>query len=291
MPYYHVAVAQKRGKVRWAFAFDMSRQEIEKEVVLPFSHQQTFLCNKTVIQPSDIEHIRINETEESSSQILARTKRKRIFKKIVDSLLGEHGEEIHVDAWYIIRAGKDVTRELIKGLDLPTDIPKKFTRKDSVFIVHGRDDRQALLLQKYLKDKLKTSAVMFDDLPDKGRTIIEQLEYIRDHIYYAFVIVTPDDVGCLREDIQNIARMVVGLKTINSEVVDKIFGSLYERARQNVVFEFGLFVGALGRKNVCSLLQKDVKEKPSDLDGILYKRFDKSVSEVFHEIAEELKSE
>jgi len=290
MPYYHVAVAKKRGRVRWAFAFDMSYQEIQKEIVLPFSHQQAFLLDKAVIQPSDIEHIRINETEESSSQILARTKRKRILKKITENLFSEKGEEIHIDAWYIMHAGKDVTRELIKGLELPTEIPKKLTRKDVVFIVHGRDDRQALMLQKFLKDKVRINAVIFDDLPDKGRTIIEQLEYIRDHIYKAFVIVTPDDVGCLREKIEGLAKMVLGLPVVKTATVSKIFEMLPTRARQNVVFELGLFVGALGRENVCCLLQKNVNEKPSDIDGILYKPFDNSVSEVFHEIADELKS-
>jgi len=34
-----------------------------------------------------------------------------------------------------------------------------------------------------------------------------------------------------------------------------------------------LFIGALGRENVCCLKLKNVKEKPSDIDGILYKEF------------------
>ena len=76
---------------------------------------------------------------------------------------------------------------------------------------------------------------------------------------------------------------------VNIETVNKIVGTLSRRARQNVVFELGLFIGALGRDNVCCLLQKEVKEKLSDVDGILYKLFDKSVTEVFHEIEEELK--
>lgn len=38
------------------------------------------------------------------------------------------------------------------------------------------------LHQKYLKEKLKINAVVFDDLRDKGMTIIEQLEYIGDHV-------------------------------------------------------------------------------------------------------------
>jgi predicted nucleotide-binding protein len=291
MSYYHVAIAKKRGKTRWAFAFNLSREQLEQEIITPFKEQQSFVCSRSVIHPSDIEYIRITETEEPSSQILARTKKKRILEKVMTLFEDTRDQREHyIDEWAVIHTGKDVTRELIKGFNLFTEMPGIFTKKDRVFIVHGREDKHALLLQKYL-GKLKVNAVMFDDLRDKGKTIIEQLEYIKDHVYHAFVIVTPDDVGCLREEIQNTAKMVVGLKTVSNKTVAKIFESLHERARQNVVFELGLFIGALGRENVCCILQKDVKEKPSDIDGILYKSFSKSITEVFHEIAEELKRE
>jgi predicted nucleotide-binding protein len=58
---------------------------------------------------------------------------------------------------------------------------------------------------------------------------------------------TPDDVGCLKSEKEN----------------------LQARARQNVIFELGYFMGKLGRKNVCALL-KDNIERPSDSDGIIY---------------------
>jgi predicted nucleotide-binding protein len=127
------------------------------------------------------------------------------------------------------------------------------------------------LLQKYLKNELGIDAFVFDDLPDRGRTIIEQLEFIKDKVWYAFVIATADDLGCLN----------TGSKAENIGVHKK-------RARQNVVFELGLFIGTLGRENVCCLLQEDVEEIPSDIKGILYKSFSKSVEEKFHEISKEI---
>ena len=48
---------------------------------------------------------------------------------------------------------------------------------------------------------------------------------------------------------------------------------LRPRARQNVVFEFGFFIGTLGRERACALVKGDI-ERPSDLDGILYIRLD-----------------
>jgi predicted nucleotide-binding protein len=42
-----------------------------------------------------------------------------------------------------------------------------------------------------------------------------------------------------------------------------------ERARQNVVFELGFFIGKLGAARVAPLVKGDV-EKPSDFDGVGY---------------------
>jgi predicted nucleotide-binding protein len=290
MPYYHVAIT-KKGNIR-CFAFNMSLDEINKGIITPFVNQKRFMCKTSVINPSDIENLRIVETTDSASQILKKTRAKRIFFKV----FSEGPRTRYIDEWEIIGSGKDVTEELIKKTELSEDISKKITTKDiskptikeSVFIVHGRDDKQALLLQKYLKEKLKVNAIMFDDFPDKGRTIIEQLEYIRNHVYYAFIIATPDDLGCLKEDMNKIATSLKSQKNVD---INRIFEVLPSRARQNVVFELGLFIGALDRKNVCCLIQNGIGEKPSDIHGILYKPFATSVTEIFYEIAEELKDD
>jgi predicted nucleotide-binding protein len=59
------------------------------------------------------------------------------------------------------------------------------------------------------------------------------------------VLLTGDDVGGLSPD------------------------TLEPRARQNVVFEFGFFFGALGRNRVAVLHEEGV-ELPSDVHGIVY---------------------
>jgi predicted nucleotide-binding protein len=45
------------------------------------------------------------------------------------------------------------------------------------------------------------------------------------------------------------------------------------RARQNVVFELGFFIGRLGPAKVVALLKGDVEE-PSDFHGVAYTKFD-----------------
>jgi predicted nucleotide-binding protein len=47
------------------------------------------------------------------------------------------------------------------------------------------------------------------------------------------------------------------------------------RARQNVVFELGFFIGRLGSERVAALIKGDV-ERPSDLEGVVYINLDDS---------------
>jgi predicted nucleotide-binding protein len=63
---------------------------------------------------------------------------------------------------------------------------------------------------------------------------------------------------------------------------------LKPRARQNVVLEFGYFIGLLGRDRVCCLYKGDI-ELPSDMHGIVYIPFKESVNEVRDKLIKELK--
>jgi predicted nucleotide-binding protein len=60
----------------------------------------------------------------------------------------------------------------------------------------------------------------------------------------------------------------------------------HARARQNVIFEMGYFMGKLGRERVFVLLDDGV-EKPSDIDGIVYNNVDTSWS---YNLVKELKA-
>ena len=65
--------------------------------------------------------------------------------------------------------------------------------------------------------------------------------------------------------------------------------SLRPRARQNVILESGYFMVLLKRNRVCCLYKGDI-ELSSDMSGIIYKKFQESVKERFHEIIKELKA-
>jgi predicted nucleotide-binding protein len=72
-----------------------------------------------------------------------------------------------------------------------------------------------------------------------------------------------------------------------TEQFKEIIRTLQTRARQNVVLEFGYFIGLLTRDRVCCLLKGNV-EKPSDMDGIVYLSFRNSVEEIRLKIMKEL---
>jgi len=90
---------------------------------------------------------------------------------------------------------------------------------------------------------------------------------------YAFILLTPDEVAYLK---------------IEASKPDDQRKKEY-RARPNVIFEFGYFVGKLGRSRVCCLYTGDVA-LPSDVHGMIYKKFGSSIDEVAYGIIKDLKA-
>jgi predicted nucleotide-binding protein len=107
---------------------------------------------------------------------------------------------------------------------------------------------------------------------DEGLTIIEKFEK-HSGVGYAFILLTPDDVAYLRRD---------------EEKPDTERAKEF-RARQNVIFEFGYFVGKLSRSRVCCLYTGNVS-LPSDVSGMIYKRYENSIEEVAYSIIKDLKA-
>lgn len=139
-----------------------------------------------------------------------------------------------------------------------------------VFVVHGHDERSKADVERLLAE-WGLDPVVLHRQADQGQTIIEKFERHAD-VGYAIVLMTPDEVAYLS-----------GEAGIADEKRAKEW-----RARPNVVFEFGYFVGRLGRNRTCCLYTGNVT-LPSDLSGLLYKKFDKSVEEVAYSIMKDLK--
>jgi predicted nucleotide-binding protein len=183
---------------------------------------------------------------------------------------------------------RTLMRDLLKET-LPQIVPKKrkaiAPKKPSkkVFIVHGRDYSPVKEL-KFILTKFGLKPIVLHEQPSGSRTIVEKLEKYSD-VGYAFVVLTPDDIG---SDIESLSSILSSPDKLNLEDIFEM--KLAEkRARQNVVLEFGYFVGKLGRDHVCCLHKGDI-ELPSDMHGIVYIPFEKSVNERRDTIVTELKA-
>lgn len=156
---------------------------------------------------------------------------------------------------------------LTTEIELHGDIPELQAQvplsSHRMFLVHGHDESVLHETARFL-EKLDQEVIVLREQPNKGRTIIEKFEDYAD-VGFAVVLLTGDDIG--------------GSKDASDQK---------PRARQNVIFEMGYFIGRLGRDRVCVLYGSGV-EIPSDYTGVLYQELDSKGSWRL-ELAKELKA-
>jgi predicted nucleotide-binding protein len=114
-----------------------------------------------------------------------------------------------------------------------------------VFVVHGHDAAPKAEVAWFI-EKLGLDAIILHERPNKGRALITKFREEAAGVGFAVVLMTPDDVGKAEDA-----------------------ADLKARARQNVVFELGFFIGKLGPERVAALVKGDI-ELPSDYDGVVY---------------------
>jgi predicted nucleotide-binding protein len=145
----------------------------------------------------------------------------------------------------------ETNEEIFKETKDVKNISEKTTKSNRIFIVHGRDNELKETTARFL-EKLDLVPVILHEQTNKGKTIIEKFEEYSD-VGFAIVLMTPDDIG---------------------HILDKKDDWKY-RARQNVVFELGYFIGKLGRMNVAAIVKSDI-EIPTDINGVVYIGVDNS---------------
>jgi fructose-1,6-bisphosphatase/inositol monophosphatase family enzyme len=119
--------------------------------------------------------------------------------------------------------------------------------KQPAFIVHGRATEEAHILSGFINEEFAIPCTILADKEERGMTtIFEKLLQHSPNVQFAVILITPDDVGKFKSD-----------------------SNLKTRARQNVIFEAGLFLGLLGRDNVI-IVNAGVEEIPSDIGGVIY---------------------
>lgn len=125
--------------------------------------------------------------------------------------------------------------------DCKIEAPQSF---EKVFIVHGHDSALKESVARIV-EKQGIEAIILSEQANQGNTIIEKFEQYSD-VSGAICLFTADDLAKAKSG-----------------------DTMQPRARQNVVFEAGYFMGKLGRKNVVILADQGI-EIPSDLSGVVY---------------------
>lgn len=114
-----------------------------------------------------------------------------------------------------------------------------------IFIVHGHDEKLKYEMANWLRS-LDLEPIILHLTANMGiKTIIDKIQENSD-VGCAIVLMTADDLGKAKGE-----------------------DNLKPRARQNVVFEAGYFLGKLGEKHVI-LLYDNGLEAPGDLTGCVY---------------------
>lgn len=122
---------------------------------------------------------------------------------------------------------------------------------NKVFVVHGHDEEALAGVRGFL-DRASLESIVLRDESNRGQTIIEKFLESSEEVGFAIVLLTPDDIGGVRS---------------------ASFEELSPRARQNVIFELGFFIGKLGRERVCALSRQDI-DIPSDYESMVFVKFD-----------------
>lgn len=142
-----------------------------------------------------------------------------------------------------IPAGYQMIVKKSDGKHSSQSLSEKRAGNPKVFIVHGHDELAKVTLARFI-EQIGLNPVILHEQASSSKTIIEKIESYGD-VGYAIVLYTPCDVG------------------------SKVGDANSPRARQNVVFEHGYFIGRLGRSKVTALVKGGV-ETPNDISGVVY---------------------
>ena len=186
--------------------------------------------------------------------------RNRLFAPSVPFIGNDHDDSIEC-----VRDMKSSVLELQSYLDDMTDEAQQANINinpsivnNKIFVVHGHDGLLKEEVARFL-EKIDLDPIILSEQANQGRTIIEKLESNAD-VSSAIILLTSDGIGRGK-----------------NETTEK------SRARQDVIFEVGYFIGRLSRKNVILIADSEI-ELPSDIAGMVYHSKDKWDMDVLRDL-------
>lgn len=271
--YYHVRFELDSSTSSKELKLDMTAEQLQERIIRPYELGQPIIINGRTIRPAEIERVRVSRSDVPADNIIPALEQEDRNSSVV--VFGGPSYE-----WRVAARATDVTDEFIQGPPGHAASTAEAGRvqtmnaeasSDSVFIVHGHDHALKAELEVFLSE-IGLNPIVLHRQPDEGLTVIEKFER-HANVPFAFVLLTPDDFAYSAAEADK------------PEPERKV----EFRARQNVVFEMGFFVGKLGRSGVCCIYKSDVA-LPSDLAGLVYKPVTNSIGEIGYSLIKELQA-
>ena len=121
-------------------------------------------------------------------------------------------------------------------------------RSNKIFVIHGHDNEMKSDVTQTLQ-KLDLDPIILHETPNSEQILIEKISDYA-HVSFAVVLLSPADLAYPEEKTPEEAKY---------------------RAKQNVIFELGYFLGLLGKQNVIAIYRKKKDfEIPNNYNGVLW---------------------
>lgn len=123
---------------------------------------------------------------------------------------------------------------------------------NNAFIVYGHNSEMKDAVENFIKSRGLNSIDLFNTSTGGIQSVFDALSNCTNSAECAIILLSADDIVLNKDNLK-----------------------LSYRARQNVIFEMGLFAGHLGRNKVIVLYEKHNEfEFPSDISGVFYIEYD-----------------
>lgn len=235
------------------------------DILVPFSRGDQFIFDGYMISPNKVKRLKVVRTPSPAKVYIDQHYEKMRQSNITDmatiskSIALTKGEDVTVE---ILKKAKESALISSGAAEIETRGSQAMNRR--IFVVHGHDMASMHELCRVLKDDFDLEPVVLSEQPNVGLdTIISKFERLAETCTAVAVLLTPDD------------------RMSESEML---------RARQNVIFELGYFLGMLrtpDQRRIMIFFKENV-EVPSDINGVVYFPYQKNVTEVFYQMKKQI---
>ncbi len=242
-PKYHVYIEYEQDTEKSGLRFNISEEELRRTFVLPFNAGKPFWFGGRLLSPSKVERAIIFWSSEDCNKLVLPTGEGvtscKDKKLVIESVcLGKvKGVHLCTEKFLILLDKTGESKSAASGA-----VTGGGRRR--VHIIHGKDEAMKQAVAKLLR-KLGLEPVILHEQPNQGRTLLGEFSEYSD-VTFAVVLLSPGDPAVA-----------------------------VPRASQNIILEFGFFLGKLGRKGVLPFYRETKGfDLPVDILSIGYSKFD-----------------